>query len=65
MPKLDQKQFFEEMIAKNQSLSVYLMNGIKLQGIIEAFDDECIILKANNPQLIYKHAISSIVPNLK
>ena len=41
------------------------MNGIKLQGLIESYDEESIILKGNSPQLIFMHAISSIVPNYK
>jgi host factor-I protein len=41
------------------------MNGIKLQGFIESFDEESIVLKGNTPQLIFMHAISSIVPNYK
>jgi host factor-I protein len=58
-------EFFNVIIEESASVSVYLLNGIKLQGVIESFDDEAIILKGSSPQLIYRHAISSIVPNLK
>ena len=58
-------EFFNEIISKSINVSVYLMNGIKLQGLIESYDEETIILKANSPQLIFMHAISSIVPNYK
>ncbi|MDA0670583.1 MAG: RNA chaperone Hfq [Proteobacteria bacterium] len=58
-------EFFNEIISKSINVSVYLMNGIKLQGLIESYDEESIILKGNSPQLIFMHAISSIVPNYK
>jgi host factor-I protein len=58
-------EFFNETISKSINVSVYLMNGIKLQGLIESYDEESIILKGNSPQLIFMHAISSIVPNYK
>ena len=58
-------EFFNEIITNSINVSVYLMNGIKLQGLIESDDEESIILKGNSPQLIFMHAISSIVPNYK
>ena len=58
-------EFFNEIITNSINVSVYLMNGIKLQGLIESYDEESIILKGNSPQLIFMHAISSIVPNYK
>lgn len=41
---------------------VYLTNGIRLRGIIKGFDNFVVLLKGSNPQLIYKHAISTILP---
>ncbi|MDA8174715.1 MAG: RNA chaperone Hfq [Nitrospiraceae bacterium] len=41
---------------------VYLTNGIRLRGIIKGFDNFVLLLKGSNPQLIYKHAISTILP---
>ena len=58
-------EFFNEIITNSINVSVYLMNCIKLQGLIESYDEESIILKGNSPQLIFMHAISSIVPNYK
>ena len=58
-------EFFNDIITNSINVSVYLMNGIKLQGLIESYDEESIILKGNSPQLIFMHAISSIVPNYK
>ncbi|MEO5359366.1 MAG: RNA chaperone Hfq [Nitrospirota bacterium] len=41
---------------------IYLVNGVKLKGVIKGFDSFVIILKDIKQQLIYKHSISSIVP---
>lgn len=43
-------------------VSVFLVNGIKLQGQIESFDNFVVLLKNSVSQMIYKHAISTIVP---
>ena len=48
------------------AVSLYLINGIKLIGQISGFDEQIVLLKDNKnsyEQLIYKHAISTIVPN--
>tara|TARA_B110000008_G_C16958208_1_gene559055 strand:- start:1821 stop:2030 length:210 start_codon:yes stop_codon:yes gene_type:complete len=60
-----QDQFLNELIKDKISVSIYLLNGIKLQGQIESFDQFVIILNGNAPQLIYKHSISTIVPSQK
>ncbi|WP_294948879.1 RNA chaperone Hfq [Sulfurivirga sp.] len=44
-------------------LSIYLVNGVKLQGRIDSFDQFVVILKSNVTQMVYKHAISTIVPS--
>ena len=41
---------------------IYLTNGTRLKGIIKGFDNFMVLLKQENQQLIYKHAISTIVP---
>ncbi len=43
-------------------VSVYLVNGVKLQGHIESFDRFVVLLRAGVSQIVYKHAISTIVP---
>ncbi len=43
-------------------MSIYLVNGIKLQGEIEAFDQFVVLLRNSAMQVVYKHAISTIVP---
>jgi len=44
-------------------VSIFLINGIKLQGMIESFDQFVIVLNNNSNQMVYKHAISTIVPS--
>ncbi len=43
-------------------VSIYLINGIKLQGHVDSFDQFVVLLRSNVSQMIYKHAISTIVP---
>ena len=43
-------------------VSIFLVNGIKLQGQIESFDQFVVLLKNNVSQMVYKHAISTVVP---
>jgi host factor-I protein len=43
-------------------VSIYLVNGIKLQGQIESFDQFVVLLRNSVSQMIYKHAISTVVP---
>ncbi|MGY8815892.1 MAG: RNA chaperone Hfq [Gammaproteobacteria bacterium] len=43
-------------------VAIYLVNGIKLQGQVESFDQFVILLKNSVSQLVYKHAVSTIVP---
>ena len=57
-----QDKFLNQLRKEHVSVSIYLMNGIKLQGLIESFDQYAILLKNTVSQLVYKHAISTIVP---
>jgi len=41
---------------------IYLTNGVRLKGMIKGFDNFVILLKESGQQLIYKHAVSTIVP---
>ena len=43
-------------------MSIYLVNGIKLQGNIDSFDQYVVLLRNTVTQMVYKHAISTIVP---
>jgi host factor-I protein len=55
---------FLNNVRKNKApITVFLVNGVKLQGIITWFDNFCILLRRDtNVQLVYKHAISTIMP---
>ena len=45
------------------SVTVFLVNGVKLQGVITWFDNFCVLLRRDGmSQLVYKHAISTIMP---
>ena len=58
-----QDAFLNQIIKDNIPVSIYLLNGIKLQGQIKSFDQYVIVLSGNTPQLIYKHSVSTIVPS--
>lgn len=64
MPRDGQLQgpFLNALRKEKVPVSIYLVNGIKLQGQIESFDQYVILLKNTVSQMVYKHAISTIVP---
>ena len=57
-----QDPFLNVLRKERIPVSIFLVNGIKLQGQIESFDQFVILLKNTVNQMIYKHAISTIVP---
>ncbi|HIE02088.1 MAG TPA: RNA chaperone Hfq [Thiotrichaceae bacterium] len=57
-----QDPFLNVLRRERMSVSIYLVSGIKLQGYVESFDQFVILLKNTVSQMIYKHAISTIVP---
>ncbi len=58
-----QDPFLNALRRENVEVSIYLMNGIKLHGQIDSFDQFVILLKNSVNQMVYKHAISTIVPS--
>ncbi len=57
------KTFLEKIQQEKISITVFLLNGIKLQGHLVSFEDDAILLKRDGHiQLIYKHSISTIMP---
>lgn len=50
---------------KNKTpLTIFLVNGVKLQGVVTWFDNFCVLLRRDgHSQLVYKHAISTVMPN--
>jgi host factor-I protein len=57
-----QDPFLNALRKEHVPVSIYLVNGIKLQGQIESFDQFVVLLKNSVSQMVYKHAISTIVP---
>ena len=58
-----QDPFLNALRKERVPVSIYLVNGIKLQGQIESFDQFVVLLKNSVNQMVYKHAISTIVPS--
>ena len=57
-----QEPFLNALRKEKILVSIYLVNGIKLQGQVDSFDQYVIILKNTVNQMVYKHAVSTIVP---
>jgi host factor-I protein len=58
-----QDPFLNTLRKEKIPVSIYLVNGIKLQGLIESFDQFVVLLKNVVSQMVYKHAISTVVPS--
>lgn len=55
--------FLDKLKKDESSVTVFLVNGVKLQGIITWFDEATLLLRRDgHTQLIYKHAVSTIMP---
>ena len=58
-----QEDFLNDLKKNKVSVTVFLINGVKLQGIITWFDENSLLLRRDgHTQLIYKHAVSTIMP---
>ncbi|MCW5589482.1 MAG: RNA chaperone Hfq [Legionellales bacterium] len=57
-----QDPFLNALRKEKIPVSIYLVNGIKLQGQVESFDQFVVLLRNTVNQMVYKHAISTIVP---
>jgi host factor-I protein len=60
--QLLQDPFLNALRREHVPVSIYLVNGIKLQGQVESFDQYVVLLRNTVTQMVYKHAISTIVP---
>lgn len=58
-----QDPFLNALRKERVPVSIYLVNGIKLQGQIDSFDQFVVLLKNSVSQMVYKHAISTVVPS--
>ncbi|HFB2047670.1 MAG: RNA chaperone Hfq [Hyphomicrobiaceae bacterium] len=58
-----QDSFLNHVRKQKTPLTIFLINGVKLQGIVTWFDNFCLLLRRDgHSQLVYKHAISTIMP---
>jgi host factor-I protein len=57
-----QDHYLNQLRKEKIPVIIYLTNGVRLKGLIKAFDNFVILLKETNQSLVYKHAISTIVP---
>ncbi|VAX03299.1 RNA-binding protein Hfq [hydrothermal vent metagenome] len=57
-----QDPFLNALRKERVPVAIYLVNGIKLQGQIDSFDQFVVLLKNSVSQMVYKHAISTVVP---
>ena len=59
-----QDRFLNEVRKTKTPLTIFLINGVKLQGVVTWFDNFCVLLRRDgHSQLVYKHAISTIMPS--
>ncbi|MFY7697330.1 MAG: RNA chaperone Hfq [Legionella sp.] len=61
--KMLEDSFLSRLVNQKVPVSIFLVNGIKLHGMIDNFDQQVIMLKSSITQMIYKHAISTVVPS--
>lgn len=60
--QLLQDLFLNALRKEHIPVNIYLINGIKLQGQVESFDQYVVLLRNTVTQMVYKHAISTVVP---
>lgn len=59
-----QDTFLNQVRKQKTPLTIFLVNGVKLQGVITWFDNFCVLLRRDGlSQLVYKHAISTVMPS--
>lgn len=59
-----QDVFLNHIRKEKASVTIFLVNGVKLQGVVSWFDNFCVLLRRDgHSQLVYKHAISTIMPS--
>ena len=60
-----QSEFLDDIKKEKVAVTIFLINGVKLQGIITSYDDEGMLLRRDgHTQLVYKHAVSTIMPSV-
>ena len=63
-PQSLQDTFLNHVRKAKTPLTIFLINGVKLQGVVTWFDNFCVLLRRDgHSQLVYKHAISTVMPS--
>ncbi|HEX2083448.1 MAG TPA: RNA chaperone Hfq, partial [Xanthomonadaceae bacterium] len=63
-PQRLQDTFLDHLVSKKTPVTVFLINGVKLQGAITGYDNFCVLVtRDGQSQAVYKHAVSTIAPN--
>ncbi len=57
-----QDNYLNQLRKDKTPVVIYLTNGVRLKGVVKAFDNFVILIKESTQQLIYKHAVSTVVP---
>ncbi len=57
--------FLAQLKQDETPVSIFLVNGIKLHGVVDDYDDDVIMLKSTATQMVFKHAISTVVPSIR
>lgn len=60
-----QNAFLEQLKKDEAQVSIFLVSGIKLHGVIDGYDEDVILLKSVATQMVFKHAISTVVPSAR
>lgn len=56
-----QDDFLKELMQSKEAVNIFLVNGIRLHGVVGGFDSTTVLLESAAPQIVYKHAISTIM----
>lgn len=57
--------FLAQLKQDETPVSIFLVNGIKLHGVVDDYDDDVIMLRSTATQMVFKHAISTVVPSTR
>jgi len=60
-----QDEFLADLSKSGEQVAVFLINGIKLHGVIDTYDEHVIFLKNAITQMVFKHAVSTVVPAIQ
>lgn len=58
-----QNRFLDQLILEEVPVSIFLVSGIKLHGMIDGYDEQVLMLKSSLTQMVFKHAVSTVVPS--